>query len=184
MADRPGPVLLQIGRKPRRIDERNLSQLRRLALAHARRQVRKERCCWQSAQVLGSSGFWPGEPAQTAWLELVLDRTRRREGPVGNLRVIATSAGAGRRRMPDEMKQRRFSRPWDIEEINKAAFVVRDNNGTALAYVYFEEEPGRRTAAGLLTRDEARRIAASIARLPDLLSAVPKPDANALIQRR
>jgi len=57
------------------------------------------------------------------------------------------------------MKQRRFPRPWDIEEINKAAFVVRDNNGTALAYVYFEEEPGRRTAAGLLSRDEARRIA-------------------------
>jgi hypothetical protein len=55
------------------------------------------------------------------------------------------------------MKQRRFPRPWDIEEINKAAFVVRDNNGTALAYVYFEEEPGRRTTAGLLTRDEARR---------------------------
>jgi hypothetical protein len=49
--------------------------------------------------------------------------------------------------MPDEMKQRRFPRPWDIEEIHKAAFVVRDNNGTALAYVYFEEEPGRRTAA-------------------------------------
>jgi hypothetical protein len=45
--------------------------------------------------------------------------------------------------MPDEMKQRRFPRPWDIEEINKAAFVVRDNNGTALAYVYFEDEPGR-----------------------------------------
>jgi hypothetical protein len=85
--------------------------------------------------------------------------------------------------MPD-VTPGRFPRPWDIEEINKAAFVVRDNNGTALAYVYFEEEPGRRSAASLLTRDEARRIAANIARLPELLSAEPKPDANALVHRR
>jgi hypothetical protein len=61
---------------------------------------------------------------------------------------------------------------------------VKDRNGQALSFVYFEDESGRRTAAGRLTRDEARHIAAGIARLPDLLAAEPKPDANALIHRR
>ena len=39
------------------------------------------------------------------------------------------------------MTQRRFPPPWSIEELD-ACFVVRDRNGQALAYVYFENEPG------------------------------------------
>ena len=61
---------------------------------------------------------------------------------------------------------RRFPSPWSVEETD-ACFIVRDANGQALTYVYFEEEPGRRAAAHLLTRDEARRIAANIAKLPE-----------------
>jgi hypothetical protein len=64
---------------------------------------------------------------------------------------------------------RRFPPPWSAEETD-ACFIVRDASGQALAYVYFEEEPGRRAAAKLLARDEARRIAANIAKLRKLLS--------------
>jgi hypothetical protein len=55
-----------------------------------------------------------------------------------------------------------FPPPWSVEEQQEACFVVRDRDGQAVAYVYFEDEPGRRSAAKLLSKDEARRIAAKI----------------------
>ena len=47
-----------------------------------------------------------------------------------------------------------------------------DHNEQQLAYVYFEEEPGRQSAAKLLSKNEARRIAANVAKLPGLLCKV------------
>ena len=67
------------------------------------------------------------------------------------------------------MPVRRFLPPWTAE-VTPNCFIERDADGQQLAYVYFESEPGRRSAAKLLTKDQARRIAANIAKLPELLS--------------
>jgi hypothetical protein len=54
-----------------------------------------------------------------------------------------------------------FSPPWSIEELN-ACFVVTDSSGQKLAYIHFDDNPERRLAAKLLSRDEALRIAGQI----------------------
>jgi len=64
---------------------------------------------------------------------------------------------------------RRFPPLWTLDENNNACFIVKDATGQALGYFYFEDEPGRRAAAKLLTKDQARRTAVNFAKLPGLL---------------
>ena len=67
---------------------------------------------------------------------------------------------------------RRFPPPWRVRK-TLGGYKVVDANGQALAYVYGRESPNAADAAKGLTLDEARRIAANIARLPELLKRNP-----------
>ena len=73
------------------------------------------------------------------------------------------------------MPERHFPEPWSVEELD-TCFVVKDLNGQALAYMYFEKESRHRhRRSELLTRDEARRIATNIAKLSGQGGAVKRP---------
>ncbi len=63
---------------------------------------------------------------------------------------------------------RRFVRPWQVIE-HDAHFEVTDAAGVSLAVVYFDDGPSRQPMMKRLSRDEARRLARQIARLPTLL---------------
>jgi hypothetical protein len=89
--------------------------------------------------------------------------------------VATTGVGAMtnarlRAREPDRDKIRSsHPAPWSVEE-TAACFVVRDRNGQALSYVYFKDQRGRRSVGTVFTRDEARHLAAAVAKLPELMA--------------
>jgi hypothetical protein len=60
---------------------------------------------------------------------------------------------------------------------------VRDHDKQALAYLYYENESGRRSSAKLVTRDEAFLLAVNIAKLPSvprqILKDIPRPPNSA-----
>jgi hypothetical protein len=64
----------------------------------------------------------------------------------------------------------RFPPPWRVVEL-PGGYAVEDANGQWLCTFYGRAEPNIGQQAGDPTMDEARRLAADFARLPELLSA-------------
>jgi|SRR6516165_10375226 len=83
-------------------------------------------------------------------------------------RIKRTDEAGGRQSAELSADTSALPPPWSAEE-QEACFFVRDHDGQQLAYVYFDEEPERRSATKLLTKDEARRIAANMTKLSELL---------------
>jgi hypothetical protein len=52
---------------------------------------------------------------------------------------------------------------------HEESFAVMDAGNTALAFIYFEEEAGRRSSMKRLSREDDRRLATQVVRLPELL---------------
>ena len=71
------------------------------------------------------------------------------------------------------MTARRFPAPWRADLIPRG-YVVRDANGQALVCLYSRDNDAEARQAKVLTKDEARRIATTVARLPELLGKVDR----------
>ena len=69
----------------------------------------------------------------------------------------------------ERVTTRRFPAPWSVRELEQA-FRIEDANGQAVAYTYFRRDENEARQASVLTYDEARRVAANIVKLPELLS--------------
>ena len=79
--------------------------------------------------------------------------------------------------MPPQ-QPRRFPKPWQVNEYEES-FAVADASGFEFVYLHFADE--KRAAyfnKPRLTKDEARRIAANIARLPDLIEIAKRAESG------
>ena len=68
----------------------------------------------------------------------------------------------------DRSEVKPFSKPWKLLEDDES-FEVQDSAGRSLAFVYFSDDPNRRNFMRRLSKDDARRMAQQILRLPELV---------------
>ena len=75
----------------------------------------------------------------------------------------------------EDARASRVPPPWSVLEL-KGRFVVKDSADQRVGNFYFEDEPGRRLRTKMPTRDKASRIAANIAKVPELLAKGKDPE--------
>jgi len=85
-----------------------------------------------------------------------------------NLLTLVVGRHAARARDNAAPERRYFQPPWLVEDLT-SCFVVKARGGQELAFIYYEDDPRRRLIVKLLSRDEARRVAAAIAKLPEMV---------------
>ena len=69
------------------------------------------------------------------------------------------------------MTARGFPTPWLVVE-KVESFCIEDADGAAVAWTYFSDEAEKREATGLMTREEALRIARAIAMIPEMRTII------------
>jgi hypothetical protein len=77
-------------------------------------------------------------------------------------KLLSFVLGTARRSRPCDNATlgRHFRSPWSVEDL-ASCFVVKARE---LAYIYYEDDPSRRSIIKLLSREEARRVAVAIQR--------------------
>jgi hypothetical protein len=82
-------------------------------------------------------------------------------------KLLTLVVGHHASRYDDAMpEQRRLRPPWSVED-RASCFVVKARGGHELAYIYYEDDPRKRSIVKLLSRNEARQVATAIAKLPE-----------------
>lgn len=84
-------------------------------------------------------------------------------------KLLTLVVGRRASRYDDAMpEQRRLRPPWSVED-RANCLVVKARGGQEVAYIYYEDDPRKRSIVKLLSRNEARQVATAIAKVPEAL---------------